>query len=79
MNTRYFQQSCPVCGRRVRIENNLKFTTVICQHCGGNFAATGVSTVATNSKMLPGRRGRKIDELLCKSDRLLCSEKLSHC
>lgn len=79
MNTQYFQQSCPVCGRLVRIDKNLKFTTVVCQHCGGDFPATGEKPVYTTSKKLPGTRGRKIDALLCESDRLLGSNKLSHC
>ena len=79
MNTRYFQQSCPVCGRLVRIDNTLKFTVVVCQHCGGNFSATGENLVVTTSKKLPGTRGKKIDALLYKSDRLLGSKKLSHC
>ncbi len=79
MNTRYFQQSCPVCGRLVRIDKNLKFTTVVCQHCGGNFSATGEKLIGPTFKKLPGERGRRIDALLCESDRLLCSKKLSHC
>ncbi|HBK72930.1 MAG TPA: hypothetical protein DDZ24_01815 [Planctomycetaceae bacterium] len=79
MNTRDFQQSCPVCGRLVRIDKSLKFTTVVCQHCGGNFSATGEELVVTTTEKLPGARGRKIDALLCKSDRLLCSKKLSFC
>ena len=79
MSTRYFQQACPICGRTVRIEQKLKFKTVVCSHCGGNFCASGKNEIVASSSSLPGRQGRKVDALLLKSDRLLQSGEVSQC
>lgn len=35
----YFNQSCPVCGRTLRIRVQLLGRRVYCQHCGGGFLA----------------------------------------
>jgi hypothetical protein len=47
MNTvvHYFQ-SCPVCGRALRIRVSLLGKHVYCQHCGGGFRATDPATRA---------------------------------
>ena len=79
MSKRYFQQSCPVCGRLVRIDKHLKFETVVCQHCGGNFTATDKPITISRSDELPGRQGRRIGRLLMKSEQLLRSAKASDC
>lgn len=42
----YFQ-SCPVCGRALRINVNLIGSRVYCQHCGGGFVASGDDTSAS--------------------------------
>ena len=79
MSKRYFQQSCPVCGRLVRVEKHLKFETVVCQHCGGNFTATDKPITISRSDELPGRQGKRIGRLLRKSEQLLRSAKASDC
>ncbi|HBU38292.1 MAG TPA: hypothetical protein DEB70_10880 [Planctomycetaceae bacterium] len=79
LSTECFQQACPICGRAVRIELNLKFKTVVCNHCGGNFSASGQNAIVASSSSLPGRQGRKVDALLLKSNRLLQSGKISQC
>ena len=35
-----YHQSCPVCGRNLRIRVTLLGQRVYCQHCGGGFIAT---------------------------------------
>lgn len=35
----FFQQGCPVCGRRLEIGVGLLGRRVFCQHCGGGFVA----------------------------------------
>jgi len=35
----FFNQSCPVCGRTLRIVVTLLGKRVYCQHCGGGFTA----------------------------------------
>jgi len=39
----FFQQGCPVCGRRLEIDVNLLGRRVYCQHCGGGFVAMDAS------------------------------------
>ena len=36
----YYHQGCPVCGRMLRIGVRLLGQRVYCQHCGGGFRAT---------------------------------------
>lgn len=41
----HFFQSCPICGRSLRIRVTLLGKKVFCRHCGGGFAARdGAST-----------------------------------
>ena len=75
----FFQQACPICGRTVRIEKRLRFTIVVCQHCGGDFPANGQSGVVHRNTILPMSQAEKIDALLWKSERALRSGKISHC
>ena len=79
MSTKYFQQACPICGRTLRIGHSLKFETVVCNHCGGNFSASGSNAIVTSKTSLPGRQGKKVDALILKVDRLLQSGKVSQC
>lgn len=39
----YFNRSCPVCGRMLRIRVQLLGCRVYCQHCGGGFTAVDES------------------------------------
>lgn len=38
--TVHFHQSCPVCGRQLRVRVSLLGQRVFCQHCGGGFVAS---------------------------------------
>ena len=79
MSKLYFQQSCPVCGRLVRIEKSLRYQTVVCQHCGGDFTATDKPITVSGSEELPGKQGKKISRLLMRSDQLLRSARTTYC
>ena len=35
----FFNQTCPVCGRTLRVQVKLLGRQVYCQHCGGGFVA----------------------------------------
>ena len=75
----FFQQACPICGRTVRIEKSLRFSPVVCQHCGGDFPANDQSRVVHSNTILPVSQAEKIDALLWKSDQALRLGKVSHC
>ncbi len=53
--------------------------TVVCNHCGGKFKASGRSEVARVNTILPVSQAEKIDALLWKSDQALRLGKVSHC
>lgn len=60
-----FNQSCPVCGRRLSIRLQLLGRRVYCQHCGGGFTAHDESI---------GSRPRvhdRVDDLLARASRVL--------
>jgi len=38
-NAVYFYQSCPVCGRSLKVRVTLLGKSVYCEHCGGKFQA----------------------------------------
>ncbi len=61
----FFNQSCPVCGRTVRIRVQLLGRRVYCQHCGGGFTALDASLRAE-----PPVHDR-VDELLARASRQL--------
>ncbi|HBB73308.1 MAG TPA: response regulator [Planctomycetaceae bacterium] len=56
VNNVFFSQSCPVCGRSLRIVVTLLGHRVYCQHCGGGFIAMDDSL---RSKSPPGERSRR--------------------
>lgn len=60
-----FNQSCPVCGRRLLIRLRLLGRRVYCQHCGGGFTAHDDSTGDR-----PPVRDR-VDDLLARASRML--------
>ncbi len=37
----HFTQSCPTCGRRIRVRASLMGMSVACQHCNATFKADG--------------------------------------
>ena len=61
------------------MEEDLKFMTVVCNHCGGKFKASGRSEVALGNTILPVSQGEKIDALLRKSERVLRLGKIGQC
>ena len=64
----FFHQSCPVCGRTLRIRVDLLGRRVYCQHCGGGF-------VARDEALGPADPGRQtidaVDDLLERAAALL--------
>ena len=50
-----YHQSCPVCGRNLRIRVMLLGQRVYCQHCGGGFIATDVCDNTTAPRVTAGR------------------------
>ena len=59
-----FNQSCPVCGRRLLIRLRLLGRRVYCQHCGGGFTASDESI-----GRLPARD--RVEDLLARASRVL--------
>ena len=59
-----FNQSCPVCGRRLLIRLRLLGRRVYCQHCGGGFVACDESIGR------PPVRDR-VDDLLARASQVL--------
>lgn len=60
-----FNQSCPVCGRRLRIRLQLLGRRVYCQHCGGGFQARDEAVGER-----PPIRDR-VEDLLAQASRVL--------
>jgi hypothetical protein len=58
----FFQQGCPVCGRRLEIDVNLLGRRVYCQHCGGRFMAMDASLMTAAAPMQPA--DERVDALL---------------
>ena len=61
----FFNRSCPVCGRLLRIRVQLLGQRVYCQHCGGGFTAVDESLSAG----APGLE--RVDDLIARADRVL--------
>lgn len=59
VNNVFFSQSCPVCGRTLRIVVTLLGHRVYCQHCGGGFIAMDDSL---RSKGPLGEEVRRADD-----------------
>ncbi|MFM7108944.1 MAG: response regulator [Planctomycetaceae bacterium] len=60
----FFNRSCPVCGRLLRIRVHLLGQRVYCQHCGGGFTALDESLGARS----PSDR---VDDLIARAERAL--------
>lgn len=61
----FFNRSCPVCGRLLRIRVQLLGRRVYCQHCGGGFAALDESLGAERPV------SDRVDDLIARADRVL--------
>ena len=46
MNSTYYIQECPTCGRSLRIRVSYLGRRVACQHCGGEFGACDPASAA---------------------------------
>lgn len=69
----FFGQSCPICGRRLRIAVNLLGRRVYCQHCGGGFVAADESLRrgAVSADDTPRPCDHAVDTLLAKAEAVL--------
>ncbi len=65
----FFQQGCPVCGRRLEIDVSLLGRRVYCQHCGGGFIAMDASLVDHSGQ--PSAAPGRVDSLLDRAATLL--------
>ena len=45
----HFTQSCPTCGRRMRVRASLMGMSVACQHCNATFDADGHDEPSTEA------------------------------
>ena len=68
-----YHQSCPICGRNLRIGVTLLGKRVYCQHCGGGFIASDASSgrgpTRTNPLATPSLD--VVDALIEKADAVL--------
>ena len=60
----FFQQGCPVCGRRLEIDVNLLGRRVYCQHCGGGFIATDTCVGISSPREENRPQSAIVDELI---------------
>jgi len=71
----FFQQGCPICGRRLEIDVGLLGRRVYCQHCGGGFVA--MDPALTTAAPPSSRADRRVDALLQRAASVLgqtCSD-----
>ena len=60
-----YHQSCPVCGRNLRIRVMLLGQRVYCQHCGGGFIATDACADKVTARVADDRpQLAVVDELI---------------
>jgi len=64
LNSTYFIQECPTCGRRLQIRVEYLGKRVACQHCQGKF-------IARDPAGAPGDDSGEKNELLRRADELL--------
>lgn len=62
----HFNQSCPVCGRPLRVPVSLLGQRVYCQHCGGGFVAESPELGGE-----PAGRDEQVERLLAAAARVL--------
>jgi hypothetical protein len=71
-NDVYFNQTCPVCGRTLRILVRLLGCRVYCQHCGGGFMAMDPAMGSGCGRARhAGRSADIVDRLLDRADATL--------
>jgi len=62
MNSTYFVQECPTCGRRLQIRVEYLGKSVVCQHCRGRLTACDPTTNRCGD--LPDALLRRVEELI---------------
>ena len=62
----HFHQSCPVCGRQLRVPVSLLGQRVFCQHCRGGFVAADPELRGE-----PASREDHVERLLAAAARVL--------
>lgn len=71
----HFFQSCPICGRSLRIRVTLLGKKVFCRHCGGGFPARdGTVTTTDASPVRPLAEpslSERVDHLLARASLVL--------
>jgi hypothetical protein len=75
----HFFQSCPICGRSLRIRVTLLGKKVFCRHCGGGFPARdGASTteamtpdVSLSREVAEPSLAERVDHLLARASLVL--------
>jgi len=65
-STVHFHQSCPVCGRQLRVRVSLLVQRVYCQHGGGGFVASDPELRGE-----PADRDEQVERLLAAAARVL--------
>lgn len=66
----HFHQSCPVCGRQLRVRVSLLGHRVYCQHCGGGFVASDPE-LCGESAGRDEERDVQVERLLAAAARVL--------
>jgi len=59
-----YHQSCPVCGRNLRIRVMLLGRRVYCQHCGGGFIASDTCEGTSTPPVAKRPQSAIVDELI---------------
>lgn len=82
----HFYQSCPICGRSLRIRVTLLGRKVYCRHCGGGFSARAGSPQA--GEQTPGTDGcgglaepslsERVDHLVARASYMLARAAAGH-
>jgi len=63
-NSTYFVQECPTCGRRLKIHVEHLGKRLVCQHCHGQFEASGTVGASFDCP-------KSADSLLRRAEKLL--------
>lgn len=82
----HFYQSCPICGRSLRIRVTLLGKKVYCRHCGGGFAARSGSPQAGEQAgdaagcgaLAEPSLSERVDHLVARASYVLARAAASH-
>ena len=82
----HFYQSCPICGRSLRIRVTLLGKKVYCRHCGGGFSARAGSSPAAEpagatdgcGELAGPSLSERVDHLMAQASYVLARAAASH-